>query len=67
MSTWATIVDKAFPDNRGIAKGDPNCLLYGATPNGAVTAPIGTLCWDTVGGDAYINTDGSTTWVKINA
>ena len=67
MSDWSTIVKKAFQHNQGIQKGDPNVLLYGATPNAAVTAPIGTLCWDTVNENAYINTDGSTTWVKINA
>jgi len=67
MSTWDTIVDKAFPNNRGIAKGTPNCIIYTATPNAAVTAKVGTLCWDKTNEDAYINTDGSTAWTKINA
>ncbi|KKN42499.1 hypothetical protein LCGC14_0712600 [marine sediment metagenome] len=39
-------------------------------PNGVVTAPEGTFCVQRYNGDAadddvYINTDGSTTWVKI--
>ena len=67
MSTWSTIVDKAFPGNKKIKFGNPDCILYGATPNAAVTAPIGTLCWDTVNEDAYINTDGSTAWTVLNA
>ena len=67
MSTWAAIVKKAFPGNQGVQKGKPNCIVYTATPNAAVTAPIGTLCWDENNENAYINTDGSTAWTALNA
>lgn len=67
MSVWATIVEKAFTGNQAILNGNPNCLIYSATPNAVLTAPVGTLCYDTGGDDVYINTDGSTTWIVINA
>ena len=67
QTTWNTIVKKAFQNNQGIRHGNPNCLIYTATPNAAVTAPIGTLCWDETNEDAYINTDGATAWTVLNA
>ena len=67
MSTWSTIVHKAFYDNQGVERGNPNCIENDGSPNGSVTAKLGTLCWDYTNSDAYINTDGSTTWVQINA
>ncbi len=69
MSSWGAVVNKAFQFNQGILRGKPNVVTSTATPNGDANLanPIGTLCWDVTGGDAYINTDGSTTWVKINA
>ena len=33
------------------------------SPNGVITAPIGSRCTDIENGKLYINTDGSTTWV----
>jgi hypothetical protein len=38
---------------------------YGATPNAAVTAPLGALCIDTATSDIYINTDGASAWSKF--
>ncbi len=59
------IIKKAFDGNRDIFRG---AYVTTASPNGTVTSGvIGTLCWDETNGDAYINTDTSTTWVKINA
>jgi hypothetical protein len=67
MSAWGAVVNKAFQFNQGILRGKPNVIEYTATPNGVITAKLGTLCWDVTNSDAYINTDGITTWVKINA
>lgn len=67
MSAWENIVRKAFEDNQMIRHGNPKVIMNDGSPNTSVTAPIGTLCWDYTNSDSYINTDGSTTWVKINA
>ena len=59
------IINKAFDGNNDIFRG---AYVTTASPNGTVTSGvIGTLAWDETNGDAYINTDTSTTWVKINA
>ena len=59
------IIKKAFDGNSDIFRG---AYVTTANPHGTVTSGIiGTLCWDETNGDAYINTDTSTTWVKINA
>jgi hypothetical protein len=59
------IIKKAFDGNADIFR---NVMVTTASPNGTVTSGvIGTLAWDETNGDAYINTDTSTTWVKINA
>lgn len=34
---------------------------------GARNGKVGTLCWNTYDGDAYICTVADTTWVKLNA
>jgi len=67
VQIWNTIVKKAFINNQSIKHGNPKCLSYSATPEAAITAPIGTLCWDYTNEDAYINDDGATSWVKLNA
>lgn len=67
MSTWSTIVNKAFAGNKGILHGNPNCLKGDGSPDGAVSAKKGTLYWDYTNSDAYINTDGSTAWTAINS
>ncbi len=60
-----SIIKKAFDGNADIFRG---VYVTTASPNGTITSGvIGTLCWDETNGDAYINTDTSTTWVKINA
>jgi len=64
---WGKIIEKAFKSNQRIKSGRPRVIVYSATPNAAISAPIGTLCWDVTNLNAYINTDASTTWVKINA
>lgn len=59
------IIKKAFEGNSDIFR---HVMVTTASPNATVTSGIiGTLCWDETNGDAYINTDTSTTWVKINA
>lgn len=59
------IIEKAFVGNADIFRG---VLVSTASPNGTLTSGfVGTLCWDETNEDAYINTDTSTTWVKINA
>jgi hypothetical protein len=35
------------------------------SPNGVVTAPIGSRCTDPTNAKLYFNTDGSTTWSAI--
>lgn len=40
-------------------------LQYNGTPNGAATAPKGSLASDYANGKLYINTDGGTTWVVV--
>jgi hypothetical protein len=67
MSLWAKVVTKAFYNNKQIRIGKPNVISDADLPNNTPEAPLGTLGWDLGAGDAYINTDGSTTWVKINA
>ncbi len=64
-SPWSNIVNKAFPDNRGITKGRPQCVVSAGVPN--VAAKVGTLCWDSTNSNAYICTVAAGTWVKINA
>ena len=65
---WQVCVKKAFQFNQGILHGNPDVITYTATPNAAVTAgKVGTLCYDTTGGDVYIKTADPSTWVKINA
>ena len=59
------IQKKAFDGNKNVFN---QVMVSTASPNGTLTSGvIGTLCWDETGEDAYINTDTSTTWVKINA
>lgn len=38
---------------------------YDGSPNTALTAPKGSLCWDYTNSDMYVNTDGATAWTKI--
>lgn len=66
-TAWSAIINKAFTYNKKIKSGRPKVLVYSATPNAAVTASVGTLCWDVGGEDAYICTAAPSTWVKINA
>ena len=63
MGLKTTIVDKAFGGRSDIFT---NIMTYAGVPTG-LTAPVGTLCWDTTNSDAYIYTVADTTWVKINA
>lgn len=65
MAVWDVIVESAFPDNKGIKIGNPNCIIAD-TPNGNETAPQGTLCWDSTNSNVWVNTDGSTTWVQLS-
>ena len=59
------IIKKAFNGKSDIFD---RIMVTTASPNATVTSGfIGCLCWDETNGDAYINTDTSTTWVKINA
>jgi len=59
------IIKKAFEGN---ANPFARILVTTASPDGTVTSGyIGCLAWDETNEDAYINTDTSTTWVKINA
>jgi len=66
-TAWAAIVNKAFSGNKKIKGGRPKVVVYSATPNAVITAPVGTLCWDITNSNAYINTDGATAWIVINA
>jgi hypothetical protein len=38
---------------------------YAGSPNGALSGKFWEICWDSVNSDVYINTDGSTAWVKV--
>lgn len=67
MSLWATVVHRAFRENKGILSGNPNIILNDGSPDTAVTAAFGTLCYDYTNDDVYINEDGSTNWIQINA
>jgi len=59
------IIKKAFDGNSDIFRG---IIVTTASPHATVTSGfIGCLAWDETNEDAYINTDTSTTWVKINA
>jgi len=59
------IIKKAFDGNSNVFD---RVIVTTANPDSTVTSGvIGTLCWDETNSDAYINTDTSTTWVKINA
>ena len=58
------IINKAFDGNSNLWK---NMIVTTASPDGTATGDVGWLCWDETGGDAYICTKISTTWVKINA
>lgn len=65
---WKKIVEKAFQHNGAILHGNPDCIVKTTTgaPTGTAAA-IGTLCWNSFDGDAYICTVATGTWVKINA
>ncbi|MGW8178097.1 MAG: hypothetical protein ACWGQW_04790 [bacterium] len=67
MSLKSAIENKAFAGRYG-SLGKVNIILKTTTgaPSG-YTCPVGTLCWNSFDGDAYICTVASTTWVKINA
>ncbi len=68
MTAWKEIVEKAFPENKGVMRGKPDVLTHTATPNAAITAgKVGTLCWDINNGNAYIKTANPSTWIVINA
>ena len=59
------IIKKAFDGNSDIFR---TIMVVTANPHATITSGvIGTLAWDETANDAYINTDVSTTWVKINA
>lgn len=59
------IIKKAFNGKKNIFD---HIIVTTASPNGTVTSGfVGCLAWDETAGDAYINTDTGTTWVKINA
>ena len=62
---WQKICEKAFTGNGAVMHGNPNCTMTTGVPTHNV--PIGTLNWDVTNSDAYIATDASGTWVKINA
>jgi hypothetical protein len=63
---WSNIVKEAFQSNKNIQVGRPDCVVNAGAPTGTA-AKVGTLCWDKTGGDAYICTVATGTWVKINA
>ena len=63
MGLKTTIIDKAFGGRQDIWQ---NVITNAGIPS-SITAPVGTLCWDTTNEDAYICTVADTTWVKINA
>ena len=59
------IITKAFEGRADIFN---RVMVTTASPNSTVTSGfIGTLAYDETNDDCYINTDTSTTWVKINA
>jgi len=59
------IVTKAFGGRANVFS---RVFVTTASPNSTVTSGfIGTLAYDETNDDCYINTDTSTTWVKINA
>jgi len=61
----SAIIKKAFEGRPNIFA---NVLVCTASPNGTMTSGlVGTLAYDETNDDCYINTDTSTTWVKINA
>ena len=47
--------------------GDIRIYVGTGSPNGIITAPIGSEYTDRAGGDKYVNNDGSTTWEKYSA
>lgn len=47
--------------------GNPDCIYKAGVPGASEDAAVGTLCYDTTNGNAYICTVATGTWVKINA
>jgi len=66
-TAWGRIVNIAFSGNKLIKAGRPRVVAYHTSPNTAVTAKKGTLCWDAGNNRAYINTNGATAWTRIDA
>lgn len=66
-TAWGKVVNIAFSGNKLIKAGRPRVIVYSTSPNGAVTAKKGTLCYDAANVRAYINTNGSTAWTRIDA
>jgi hypothetical protein len=40
-------------------------MEYAGDPNGNLTARVGSLCYDSVGDDVYVNSTGADVWIKI--
>jgi hypothetical protein len=64
-SVYKNIVEKITGDRHANLK--RRCIVWGTTGAPTQAAPLGTLCWNAVDGDAYICTVISGTWVKLNA
>jgi len=66
MGLKTAIEVKAFAGRRGALGKVP---IIKKTTTGAPSSAnkVGTLCWNTFDGDAYICTVAAGTWVKINA
>lgn len=64
-SVYKKIVAKITGDRGADLK--RRCIVWGTTGAPSQAAPLGTLCWNAVDGDAYICTVVSGTYVKINA
>ena len=64
-SVWKKWIEAVCQGSRAkeLKIGSPRCVISAGVPNTA--APEGTCCYDSTNNDAYINTDGSTTWAKV--
>jgi len=53
-------------DVYGVMLGSIAIIIGTGSPNGEITAPIGSEFTDKTGGNKYRNTDGGTTWSAFN-
>lgn len=67
MGLKYVIEKKAFSGRHGTLGRSAQCIKKTTTGAPTSAAPVGTFCWNSFDGDAYICTVATGTWVKINA